>query len=74
MRSHWWSYRHWPIRLRLTVWYMLLFDVVLLLFSGYLHLRVEQGLEAQVDRGLQLAAAQLIAATDRAGDRPALQA
>lgn len=74
MRSHWWAYRHWPIRLRLTVWYMLLFDVVLLLFSGYLHLRVERGLEAQVDRGLRLAATQVVAATDRAGDRPALQA
>jgi heavy metal sensor kinase len=40
------------LRSRLTVWYTLLLGVTLFLFSGYLHIRLEQNLNGRVESGL----------------------
>src|SRR5207244_12453998 len=47
--------------LRLTAWYVLLLGLTLLLFSFYLHLRLERSLAAQMDDALQVAASQALA-------------
>ncbi len=47
-----------PLRLRLTLWYLSSLAVILLLFGLLLYAQVQRGLLAQVDTGLQLAAAQ----------------
>ena len=44
------SLRTWgSVRLRLTAWYVLLLGLTLLLFSFYLHLRLEHSLAVQMD-------------------------
>jgi heavy metal sensor kinase len=48
------------VRLRLTAWYVLLLGLTLLLFSFYLHLRLEHSLAAQMDDALQVAASQAL--------------
>jgi heavy metal sensor kinase len=40
------------LRSRLTVWYSLLLGLTLLLFSGYLHIRLEQNLHGRIESGL----------------------
>lgn len=40
------------LRSRLTVWYTLLLGVTLFVFSGYLHIRLEQNLQGRVESGL----------------------
>src|SRR5262249_57100958 len=56
------SRRTWgSVRLRLTAWYVLLLGLTLLLFSFYLHLRLERSLAAQLDDALQVATSQALA-------------
>lgn len=50
--------RRLPLRLRLTLWYLLSLAVILLLFGLLLYWQVERRLLDQVDNGLELAAAQ----------------
>jgi len=47
-----------PLRLRLTLWYVLSLGLILLLFGLLLHWQVQRNLLTQVDSSLQLAAAQ----------------
>lgn len=49
-----------PLRLRLTLWYLFSLGLILLLFGLLLYWQVQRGLLAQVDTGLQLAAAQAL--------------
>ena len=49
------------MRLRLTAWYVLLLGLTLVLFSFYLHLRLERSLAVQLDDTLQVAASQALA-------------
>src|SRR5262249_58951646 len=55
------SLRTWgSVRLQLTAWYVLLLGLTLVLFSFYLHLRLEPSLGAQMDDALQVAASQAL--------------
>ncbi|HLF80764.1 MAG TPA: hypothetical protein VI410_03280, partial [Anaerolineales bacterium] len=47
-----------PLRLRLTLWYLLSLGLILLLFGLLLYWQVQHNLLGQVDSSLQLAAAQ----------------
>jgi len=49
------------VRLRLTAWYVLLLGLTLLLFSAYLHFRLEHSLAVQMDDALQVVASQALA-------------
>ena len=49
------------LRLRLTLWYVLILGLSLLIFSGYLYLQLEHSLLAQTDVELRLAYAQAVA-------------
>src|SRR5262249_26959981 len=66
------SLRTWgSVRLRLTAWYVLLLGLTLVLFSFYLHLRLERSLAAQLDDALQVAASQALALVGEAQGHPA---
>jgi heavy metal sensor kinase len=69
--------RLWPgrgsLRVRLTAWYVLLLGLTMALFSGYLYLRTEHNLLAQVDAGLQVAASQALATVDEENGHTAFQ-
>lgn len=47
-----------PLRLRLTIWYLLTFALILLLSGFILYWQVQRNLSAQIDTALQLAATQ----------------
>src|SRR5438128_1291292 len=65
------SLRTWgSVRLRLTAWYVLLLGLTLLLFSFYLHLRLERSLAVQMDDALQVAASQALALVGEDQDHP----
>jgi heavy metal sensor kinase len=59
------------VRLRLTAWYVLLLGLTLVLFSFYLHLRLEHSLAAQMDDALQVAASQALALVGEDQSHPA---
>ena len=65
-----------PLRLRLTVWYILLLSLTLLIFSGYLYFKLEQKESAhsqaivEMELRLKLLATQLIEEVELKGDRP----
>jgi heavy metal sensor kinase len=59
------------VRLRLTAWYVLLLGLTLVLFSFYLHLRLEHSLAAQMDDALQVAASQALALVGEDQGHPA---
>ena len=66
------SLRTWgSVRLRLTAWYVLLLGLTLLLFSFYLHLRLERSLAVQMDDALQVAASQVLAMVSEDQGHPA---
>src|SRR5262249_37417100 len=52
-------------------WYVLLLGLTLLLFSFYLHLRLERSLAAQMDDALQVAASQALALVGQSQGQPA---
>lgn len=64
-------WRRFPLRLRLTGWYILLLALTLAVFCGYLYVRLEQSLLAQLDAALAVAATQarLVPATPEAPPR-----
>lgn len=64
-------WRRFPLRLRLTGWYILLLALTLAVFCGYLYVRLEQSLLAQLDAALAVAATQarLVPATPEAPSR-----
>jgi HAMP domain-containing protein len=62
-----------PLRVRLTLWYVLLIGLTSLLFSGYLYVRTQHSLIDQVDAALQVAASQALANLDDENGRPAFQ-
>ncbi|WP_420643256.1 ATP-binding protein [Candidatus Leptofilum sp.] len=47
-----------PIRLRLTLWYLVVLGLLLLLFAGFLYLQLQRTLFNQMDTALELAAVQ----------------
>jgi len=61
------------LRVRLTLWYVLLMGVTLLLFSGYLYVRMQHSLIAQIDGALQIAASQAFANLDDENGRLGFQ-
>jgi heavy metal sensor kinase len=77
----------WPIRARMTAWYVVLLAVVVAVVGAFLVLRLRSDLTAAVDRGLQPAAAQIadgyraegapeavdVARSVLTGERPAAQ-
>ncbi|MDA8216447.1 MAG: heavy metal sensor histidine kinase [Dehalococcoidales bacterium] len=62
--------RGFPIRVRLTLWYVALLAVILLAFSGALYLSFSRGLREQQDATLRAEAAQLQASVDQENGRP----
>src|SRR5258708_31124490 len=60
------------VRVRLTLWYMVLLGFTLLLFSGYIALRLESSLSDQTDSALQVGVSQVISVLDTTGTTPAL--
>lgn len=61
------------LRVRLTLWYVLLMGLTLLLFSGYLYVRMQHNLIDQIDTALQVAASQAFANLDDENGRPGFQ-
>lgn len=62
-----------PLRVRLTLWYVLLMGLTLILFSGYLYVRLQHSLMAQIDSALQVAASQAFANLDDENGLPVFQ-
>lgn len=58
MGRRWWDVGHdyIPIRVRLTLWYMLALAVVLIVFAVFLHIRVEPRIEEYTDTTLSIVA------------------
>ena len=54
----------WPIRVRLTYFYLATLMVILLSFAAFVYLQVRHDLYAQVDSALELAAIQAVAVID----------
>ena len=50
-----------PLRLRLTLWYLLTLTLIFLLFTALLYWQVQRRLVTQIDTALQLAATQALA-------------
>jgi heavy metal sensor kinase len=61
------------LRVRLTLWYLLLMGLTLLLFSSYLYVRTLHSLINQTDAALQVAASQAFANLDNENGRPGFQ-
>jgi heavy metal sensor kinase len=70
--AHYW-HRRVPIRVRLTVWYLLSFGLILLIFFAFLEHQVMAGLEHQADTSLRLAANRTLDYVVEDGDRLAFQ-
>jgi signal transduction histidine kinase len=60
------------VRVKLTLWYIVLLGLTLLLFSGYIALRLESSLNDQTDTALQVGVSQVISVLDTTGTTPAL--
>lgn len=58
-----------PIRLRLTIWYVLFLGIILLLFSIYVYWQTQRNMLAQADHALELTSAQMLLNLDQQGDR-----
>ncbi len=61
------------LRVRLTLWYVLLMGITLLVFSVYVYFRLQNNLIAQVDSSLQVTASQALTNLDMENARPAFQ-
>src|SRR5947209_5580192 len=62
-----------PLRLRLTLWFVLLLGLTLTAFSAYVYARLERSVLEQTDAALRGAAAQVVPYVDEAAGRPALR-
>jgi len=70
-RFHW---RHFgTLRLRLTLWYVLLTGLILVATSLWLRAQLEQSFADQLDSSLQFAASQLLSQLDESRQPPRLQ-
>ncbi|MDQ4078209.1 MAG: ATP-binding protein [Chloroflexota bacterium] len=67
LRSRW---EQIPLRLRLTLWYVLLLALTVLLFGAYLHIQLERRLIASTDSALNVMATQMLSVLDEEGGRP----
>lgn len=65
--------RRLPLRVRLTIWYILLLGLTLGLFSSYLYFQLKYSLLAQVDAALHVAASQALANLDYEDERLTFQ-
>ncbi len=64
IRNIWNVKEKFSLRLRLTLWYVILLGFTMLIFSGYIYLRLQHSLMAQVDTSLQMVATQALVNTD----------
>ncbi|MCI0575066.1 MAG: ATP-binding protein [Chloroflexi bacterium] len=62
-----------PLRIRLTLWYVLSLGFILVLFTTFLYLQVRRSLVAQVDAALHLAATQALLSLGEEGGQLAFQ-
>jgi heavy metal sensor kinase len=62
-----------PLRVRLTIWYILVMALTLLLLSNYIYVRVRGDMMAEVDGSLQVAASQALAGLETENGRLDLQ-
>ncbi|HHY97600.1 MAG TPA: HAMP domain-containing protein [Firmicutes bacterium] len=62
-----------PIRIRLTLWYVLLVGVTLAAFGGFFYFNLARGLYAEVDSTLQLVAMQALRGVDNENGKPSFQ-
>lgn len=53
------DWRGLSLRVRLTLWYVLLLALTLVVFGEYVHVRLEQSVLAQTDMGLQAAVSEV---------------
>jgi heavy metal sensor kinase len=63
-----WEYL--PIRLRLTLWYLLLLTTTLVLFGTYLFFQLERRMVAASDAAMEMVAGQMLRMLDEEGGRP----
>ena len=56
------------LRLRLTLWYVLLLGLTMLMFSGYVYWRLQHSLMTQVDASLEMVATQALVNIDTGGE------
>ncbi|MGH2542672.1 MAG: sensor histidine kinase, partial [Ardenticatenaceae bacterium] len=61
------------LRIRLTLWYSISLGLILLLFATFLYGQLRRSLLAQVDRGLEVVAAQSLITLDAEDERLAFQ-
>ena len=61
------------LRVRLTLWYVLLMGITLLVFSVYVYLRLHNNLVTQVDSSLQVTASQALTNLDMENAQPTFQ-
>lgn len=54
-----------PVRVKLTIWYVLLLGLTLASIAGYLYVRLERKLTSKIDTTLQIATAQSLMYLDR---------
>ncbi|MGA9531114.1 MAG: ATP-binding protein [Anaerolineales bacterium] len=62
-----------PVRVRLTLWYLLLSGSVLVAFGLFQYCRLQDSLMTSIDSNLQIAATQALANTDNENGHPAFQ-
>ncbi len=60
----------WPLRVRLTVWYTVSLAGIILLFATFLYWQLQRVLLAQMDAGLQVAAAQALLQAAEGAEAP----
>ena len=72
MRSLFWL-RRVPLRVRLTVWYVVLLGLTMTGFVGYLYFQLERHLLSQVDANLQIAASESLAHLNDESSPPVFQ-
>ncbi|MBA3530379.1 MAG: HAMP domain-containing protein [Ardenticatenales bacterium] len=67
MRQPW---QHLPLRLRLTLWYVVLLALTVLLFGVYLHVQLERRLITSTDGALTVMATQMLSVLDEEAGQP----
>jgi heavy metal sensor kinase len=64
---------HLPIRVRLTLWYLVLAGAAILVFAAFQYYRLQDSLSAAVDRTLEIAATQAMTSIDSENGLPSFQ-
>ncbi|MFH1634303.1 MAG: HAMP domain-containing protein, partial [Chloroflexota bacterium] len=65
--------QHTPIRVRLTLWYLLLAGLAVLLSGAYQYIQLQRSLFASVDTSLEISVSQALSNVDSENGRPAFQ-